>query len=51
MNEIATYSSLKDKTGLNIYIKNKKNNSGSITFEYKDIEQFNRIIDVIKSNY
>jgi ParB family chromosome partitioning protein len=44
-------SSLKDKTGLNIYIKNKKNNSGSITFEYKDIEQFNRIIDVIKSNY
>ena len=44
-------SSLRDKTGLNIYIKNKKNNSGSISFEYRDLEQLNRIIEVIKSNY
>ena len=44
-------SSLRDKTGLNIYIKNKKNNSGSISFEYRNLEQLNRIIEVIKSNY
>ena len=44
-------STLKDKVGLNIFIKNKKNNTGSISFEYKDIDQLNRIIDVIKSNY
>ena len=44
-------SSLKDKTGLNIFIKNKKNNSGSISFEYKELDQLNKIIEVIKSNY
>ena len=44
-------STLKDKIGLNIFIKNKKNNTGFISFEYKDHEQLNRIIDVIKSNY
>ena len=44
-------SSLIDKTGLNISIKNKKNNIGSISFEYKNFDQLNRIIEVIKSNY
>ena len=44
-------SSLKDKTGLNIFIKNKKNNTGSISFEYKELDQLNKIIEVIKSNY
>ena len=42
---------LSDKIGLSVLIKNKKNNSGTITFEYKDIDQLNKIIDVIKSNY
>ena len=44
-------STLKDKIGLNIFIKNKKNNTGSISFEYKDLDQLNRIVDVIKSSY
>ena len=44
-------NSLKDRIGLNVYINNKKNNSGSISFEYKDIDQLNRLIEVIKSNY
>ena len=44
-------STLKDKIGLNIFIKNKKNNTGFISFEYKDYDQLNRIIDVIKFNY
>ena len=44
-------SSLKDKTGLNIFIKNRRNNTGSLSFEYRDLDQLNRIIEVIKSNY
>ena len=44
-------SSLKDKTGLNILIKNRRNNTGSLSFEYRDLDQLNRIIEVIKSNY
>ena len=43
--------SISDKTGLNVYIKNNKRNKGSITFNYHDIEQLNKIIDIIKSNY
>ncbi len=42
---------LKNKSGINVLIRNKKNNSGSIIFEYKDLEQLNRLIDVIKSKY
>ena len=40
-----------DKIGLNVIIKNKKNNSGSILFEDKDLDQLNKIIEIIKSNY
>ena len=40
-----------DKIGLNVVIKNKKNNKGSITFSYQDVDQLNKIIDIIKSNY
>ena len=35
-------SSLKDKTGLNIFIKNRRNNTGSLSFEYRDLDQLNR---------
>ena len=43
--------SLADKIGLNVLIKNNKNNTGSITLEYKNIEQLNKLIEVIKLNY
>ena len=43
--------SLKEKIGINVLIKNKKNNSGQILFEYKDLDQLNRLIMVIKANY
>ena len=43
--------SVSNKIGLNVLIKNKKNNKGKITFEYKGLDQLNRIIDIIKSNY
>ena len=43
--------SLSDKIGLNVSIKNNKKNKGTITFVYHDMEQLNKIIDIIKSNY
>ena len=42
---------LEEKTGLNVSISNKKSNSGTITFEYKDLDQLDRIINTIKNNY
>ena len=43
--------SIVNKVGLNVEIKNTKNNKGKITFAYKDLDQLNRIIDIIKINY
>ena len=43
--------SVSNKIGLNVLIKNKKNNKGKITFEYNGLDQLNKIIDIIKSNY
>ena len=43
--------SISDKIGLNVSIKNNKKNKGTITFGYHDIDQLNKIIDIIKSNY
>ena len=43
--------SIVNKIGLNVEIKNTKNNKGKITFAYKDLDQLNRIIDIIKINY
>ena len=42
---------LEEKTGLSISINNKKNNSGTIIFEYRDLEQLDKLIDTIKKNY
>jgi len=42
---------LEEKTGLNVSINNKKNNSGVISFEYKDLDQLDKLIDAIKKNY
>jgi len=42
---------LMEKIGMNVEIKNKKNNKGSIIFNYKELDQLNRIIELIKNNY
>tara|TARA_B100000963_G_scaffold177227_1_gene154108 strand:+ start:444 stop:1286 length:843 start_codon:yes stop_codon:yes gene_type:complete len=42
---------LMDKIGMSVEIKNKKNNKGSIIFNYKQLDQLNRIIETIKKNY
>jgi ParB family chromosome partitioning protein len=43
--------SVSDKIGLRVFIKNKKNNTGSVLFEYKDLDQLNKLIDIVKFNY
>ncbi len=50
-NLAALENSIADKVGLNVLIRNKRNNAGTITFEYKSVDQLNKIIEVIKSNY
>ena len=43
--------SIIEKIGLNVKIFNKKNNKGKIILEYKDLDQLNKIISIIKINY
>ena len=47
----ALESSIIEKIGLNVLIKNKKNNTGSLVINYQDLDQLNKIIEIIKSNY
>ena len=42
---------ISDKIGLRVMIKNNKRNKGSITFSYHDLDQLNKIIEIIKANY
>ena len=50
-NIVALELSVSNKIGLNVEIQNNKRNKGKISFEYKDLDQLNKIIDIIKSNY
>jgi len=51
-NILSLEMSIQEKIGINVFIKNNnKNNKGQITFEYKDLNQLNRIIEIIKNNY
>jgi len=43
--------SIIEKIGLNVEINNKKNNKGKIIFEYNDLDQLNKLIDIVKTNY
>ena len=43
--------SLEEKTGLSVSINNKKNNSGTISFEYRDLDQLDKLINTIKKNF
>jgi ParB family transcriptional regulator, chromosome partitioning protein len=42
---------ISEKIGLNVIIKNNKRNKGTITFSYKEIDQLNKIIEILKLNY
>ena len=43
--------SVSNKIGLNVDIQNNKKNKGKISFEYKDLDQLNKIIEIIKNYY
>ena len=42
---------LMEKIGLKTQINNKRNNKGSVTFDYRDLDQLNHLIEIIKKNY
>ncbi len=50
-NIIALELSISNKIGLKVDIQTNKRNKGKISFEFKDLDQLNRIIEIIKSNY
>ena len=50
-NIAATEQELTDKIGMKVLLNSKKNNSGTLTFEYKEIDQLDRLIKIIKTNY
>jgi len=50
-NIIALELSISNKIGLNVEIQNNKRNKGKISFEYRDLDQLNKIIDIVKTYY
>ena len=50
-NIIDIENQLMEKIGMRVYVNNKKNNSGTLTFQYKGLDQMERLIQVIKNNY
>ena len=42
---------LSNKIGMRVFVKNKKNNTGTITLEYKATDQLDRLVEIIKQNY
>ena len=42
---------LEEKTGLSVSVTNRKNNSGTVSFAYKDLDQLEKITNTIKKNY
>ena len=48
---IAKENELTEKIGMRVTLSNNKNNSGTLTFEYKGYDQLDRLISIIKKNY
>ena len=46
-NIIKAQERIEKKLGLKVYISYKKNNSGKITIEYKNLEQFQLVSDLL----
>ena len=50
-NSIDIENQLSSKIGMKVFLNNKKNNTGTLIFEYKDFDQLDRLIKIIKENY
>ena len=50
-NILSLEEELTDKIGMRVFVKNKRNNSGTISLEYKGADQLDRLVEIIKQNY
>ena len=50
-NIIAVENELSTQIGMRVILNGKKNNSGTLSIEYKDNDQLDRLINIIKNNY
>ena len=50
-NSIEIENQLSSKIGMKVFLNNKKNNTGTLIFEYKGVDQLDRLIKIIKENY
>ena len=50
-NIVSLENELTDKIGMRVFVKNKRNNSGTISLEYKGADQLDRLVQIIKQNY
>jgi ParB family chromosome partitioning protein len=50
-NIVSLEKELSDKIGMRVFVKNKRNNSGTISLEYKGVDQLDRLVKIIKQNY
>lgn len=50
-NILGLEKSIEDKAGLKVEIKANKNNSGTLSFEYKTLDQLEKLIEIIKKHY
>ena len=49
-NIVKAQERIEKKLGLKVYVVNKKNNSGKITIEYKNLEQFDLVSNLLTKN-
>ena len=50
-NIVSLEEELTDKIGMRVFVKNKSNNSGTISLEYKEADQLDKLVEIIKQNY
>ena len=50
-NIISLEEELSGKIGMRVFVKNKRNNSGIISLEYKGADQLDRLVEIIKQYY
>ena len=50
-NIVSLEEELTDKIGMRVFVKNKRNNSGTLSLEYKGADQLDRLVEIIKQNY
>ena len=50
-NIVSLEEELTSKIGMRVFVKNKRNNTGTISLEYKGADQLDRLVEIIKQNY